>query len=147
MYLMCWSSYWIIFFSIFIMVFSDNFYLYIIEHWIILPRMNTKKRYVTRGEEATCHKSTLRNEKWFLREHLSHFHNHSHSQNVLGTEHCTFRNHCSVHPGCSHRSRSMERVVSKVVEQEKERRSHPDLGRRRWASPASPLTWLGVALR
>ena len=53
----------------------------------------------------------------------------------------------SAHHSCIHHSRSMERVVSKVVDQEKERRSHPDLGRRRWASPASPLTWLGVALR
>ena len=30
-------------------MFSDNFELYIIEHWIILPRMNTKKKDVTRG--------------------------------------------------------------------------------------------------
>ena len=37
--------------------------------------------------------------------------------------------------------------MSKVVDQEKERRSHPDLGRRRWASPASPRTSPGAFLR
>ena len=41
----------------FITVFSDNFELYIIEHWIILPRMNTQKKDVTRGRKLRVTKA------------------------------------------------------------------------------------------
>ena len=132
----------IIFFVIFIKVFIDNILVHIIRALNNTTSYDYSKRYVMRGRygllcgnrqvtrglaicshenSSFCHSSRLRNGS----QSQDHPHHRSHNLCVLCKGQCTFHSCCSACHSRSHRSKSTQRVVGEVVEQEEEMRIRP----------------------
>ena len=130
------------FLSFFIKVLIDNILVHIIRALNNTTSYDYSKRYVmrsryglpcgnrqvTRGlaiysheNSSFCHSSRLHNES----QSQDHPHHRSHNLCVLCKGQCTFHSCCSACHSRSHRSKSTQRVVGEVVEQEKEMRIRP----------------------
>ena len=128
--------------SFFIKVLIDNILVHIIRALNNTTSYDYSKRYVMRGRygllygnrqvtrglaiyshenSSFCHSSRLHNES----QSQDHPHHRSHNLCVLCKGQCTFHSCCSACHSRSHRSKSTQRVVGEVVEQEEEMRIRP----------------------